>query len=200
MTEHEQHDDRHPIGAYVGDMLALERHIAQPLARQDDAEKAGASAMASALLAEMRASNDAHIDALQRRLEELGGDPASGVKSGWASLIGAGAATIDAVRKTPVSKGLRDDYAAFNLAAIGYTMLHTTALALRDGETAEMARRHLFDSARIAMRIAESMPEVVLRELHDDGVRVDTGVADEARKNTEESWRRAGESVAGRPA
>jgi hypothetical protein len=36
------------------------------------------------------------------------------------------------MRTDPVSKNLHDDHTALNLAASGYTMLHTTGQALMD--------------------------------------------------------------------
>jgi len=197
LTEPDRNDeDRHAIQTYVGDMLALERHISQPLGRQEDMTDPGRYPAARSLITQMKSTNAAHVHALERRLDALGGDAALPLKSGWSAIVGAGAAAIDSIRKTRVSKALRDDYVAFNLAAIGYTMLHATALAVGDAETADLAKRHLTDSAQLVMDVAECMPEIVLAELRDDGVAVDAGVAQEARANAESSWRRAGEAVA----
>ena len=188
-TEGAGGNERHSIQTYVSDMLALERHIAQPLQRQlamDDTAKYGGARTAIATITSL---NDAHIIALKQCLDQLGGHEASAIKSAWASLLGAGAAAIDSVRKTKVSKNLRDDYTALNLAAISYTMLHATAVGLGDTTTADLAKRHLADYARCIMQIVQIIPDVVLQELQDDGENVQTGAAALIRQQTNEIWK-----------
>jgi ferritin-like metal-binding protein YciE len=182
-------NERHSIQTYVSDMLALERHIAQPLQRQlamDDTAKYGA---ALAAISTIKNLTDAHVAALEQCLEQVGGHAASPVKSAWASLLGAGAAAIDGARKTKVSKNLRDDYTALNLASISYTMLHATALGLGDATTAALAKRHLAEYARCVMQIVQIIPDVVLQELQGDGEAVQTGAAALVREQTNEIWK-----------
>ena len=182
-------NERHSIQTYVSDMLALERHIAQPLQRQlamDDTSKYGDALGAITTINRL---NDVHVSALEKCLEQLGGHEASAIKSAWASLLGVGAAAIDSVRKTKVSKNLRDDYTALNLAAISYTMLHATAVGLGDTTTADLAKRHLADYARCIMQIVQIIPDVVLQELQDDGESVQTGAAALIRLQTNEIWK-----------
>ena len=105
---------------------------------------------------------------------------------------GLGAAAIDSVRKTKVSKSLRDDYTALNLAAISYTMLHATAVGLGDTALAALAQRHLADYARAVMQIVQIIPDVVLAELRDDGELVQTGAAELVRQQTNEVWKQRG--------
>ncbi|MBV9438434.1 MAG: DUF892 family protein, partial [Candidatus Eremiobacteraeota bacterium] len=177
-------NDRHSLQTYVSDMLALERHIAQPISRQLEMQDTAKYADAKAVISQVRALTDSHAAALEQSLAALGGHEASPVKSAWSSLLGVGAAAIDSVRKTKVSKSLRDDYTALNLAAIGYTMLHTTAVGLGDATVADLARRHLADYARLVMQIMQLIPSVVLAELSDDGERVATGAAETIRQQT----------------
>ncbi len=182
-------DDRHSIQTYVSDMLALEQHIAQPLQRQLDMADTTKYPEALRVIGQIKSLTDSHATALKQLLEQLGGHAASPVKSAWSSLLGVGAAAIDSVRKTKVSKNLRDDYTALNLAAISYTMLHTTAVGLGDTPTAALAQRHLADYARLVMGIVQIMPEVVLEELQDDGEAVHAGAADMIRNQTNDIWK-----------
>lgn len=185
-------DTKPTINTYVSDMLALERHMLQPLRHQivDDDVKS----CAPALRVVQRALDtiEAHESALKARLDALGGHAGEGVKSGVASAVGGIAAAIGNVRKTEVSKDLRDDYTALCLASASYTMLHTTALGLGDMTTADLAKRHLADYATLIMRANAALPMVVLGELQADGVRVEPGVADEAKQNSEDAWREGG--------
>jgi ferritin-like metal-binding protein YciE len=182
-------NERHSVQTYVSDMLALERHIAQPLQRQLDMPDSTKYSGALAVISQIKGLTDSHVTALQQCLEQLGGHEASPVKSAWSSLLGAGAAAIDSVRKTKVSKNLRDDYTALSLASISYTMLYTTATGLGDTLVADLAQRHLADYARLVMQINQIIPDVVLQELRDDGESVALGVDETIRKTTNDVWK-----------
>ncbi|MFN2459480.1 MAG: hypothetical protein ABR591_02110 [Candidatus Velthaea sp.] len=184
--------ERHSVQTYVSDMLALERHIREPLARQLNDRDAAAFSGAQRVFASIKSMNDNHIVALEAQLDALGGHAASPVKSMWSSLLGVGAAAVDSVRKTRVSKNLRDDSTALSLAAISYTMLHTTALGLGDQTTATLAQRHLGDITPLIVEISRVMPQVVLEELRADGEAVDLSVAAVAEATVADSWRVGG--------
>ncbi|HEX3465320.1 MAG TPA: DUF892 family protein [Candidatus Elarobacter sp.] len=182
-------NELHSVQTYVSDMLALERHIAQPLKRQLDMEDTQKYAQAHAIVATLESLTRSHETALTQCLADLGGHEASPVKSAWAGLLGAGAAAIDSVRKTKVSKNLRDDYTALSLASISYTMLYTTATGLGETPVADLAQRHLSDYARLVMQINQVIPDVVLQELRDDGELVAADAAETIRKTANEIWK-----------
>lgn len=180
------------MNTYVSDMLALERHMLQPLENQAKDEDVSKSAHASRVVNEAVTLTRAHIDALDKRLDAIGGHAGSPIKSGVASVLGVAASAVNGVRKTKVSKDLRDDSAALSLASAGYTMLHTTALALGDMTTASLAQKHLADTATIVMRVSAALPIVVLAELREEGVAIDSSVTAEAERNVENAWREGG--------
>lgn len=182
-------NERHSIQTYLSDMLALERHIAQPLQRQVDLDETKKFAVALTCVSTIKSLTEIHITALDQCLQHLGGHAASPVKSAWSTLLGVGAAAIDSVRKTKVSKNLRDDYTVLNLAAIGYTMLYTTAVGLGNTEVADLAKRHLSDYAKVIMQINQLIPDVVLRELADDGERVVTTAGETIRETLNQVWK-----------
>jgi ferritin-like metal-binding protein YciE len=129
-----------------------------------------------------------HRDTLKAMEEQTGKTIGTPIKDAGAALFGKAAGIIDLLRSEGISKGLRDDYAAFSLAAISYSMLHTTATALGDSRVAALAERHLRDHADAIMRINEIMPEVVMRELEKDGHRVDNTAAGATRQAVLRSW------------
>jgi hypothetical protein len=182
-------NERHALQAYVGDVLALERHIKEPIARQVQFDAATTSADVSRTIARIALMTDVHIRALEEQLQQLGGSAAAPLKSAVATALGAGAAAIDGVRKAKVSKSLRDDYAALSLAAISYTMLHTAALGIGDGSTATLAKRHLDDVAEVVVEIKRIMPAVVLQELLDDGLDFSPEVQQRSLRKTRQSPR-----------
>lgn len=181
-------DDRHTIQTYVSDALALERHIALPLARQLDLEDSATFSAALAVITRIKSTTDAHIATLERHVASGGGSTAASVKSAFSQLLGAGAAAIGGARKTKVSKNLRDDYTALSLASISYTMLHATALGLGDHATAAIAQTHLEDYAPIIMDISKIISGLVLVELRLDGEDVNAEAADLATENTQSAW------------
>src|ERR1700730_10274809 len=196
-TEGTGGNDRHSLTTYVSDMLALERHIEQPLKRQLTMEDTSKYPEAKTVIAQIASLTESHVRALEQCLKALGGHEASGVKSAWSTLLGFGAAAVDSVRKTKISKALRDDYTALSLATMGYTMLHATAVGLGDTMVADLAKRHLADYAPLVMQINQGMPQVVRHELRDAGETVQPGAAEMIRRETNDIWK--AESAVTRP-
>jgi hypothetical protein len=180
--------DAPTINTYVSDMLALERHILQPLQHQVDDNDVQAMQPAHRVVSEAAAIVQSHEQALASLLDSLGGHSGSPVKSGVAAALGSVASAIGNARKTEVSKYLRDDYSALCLASAGYTMLQTTALALKDNATAELAKNHLADYATIIMKVSATLPTVTIGDLQNEGAAVDPTVRDEAVRATEAAW------------
>ncbi|HTW84879.1 MAG TPA: DUF892 family protein [Candidatus Sulfotelmatobacter sp.] len=182
--------ERHSLQAYVSDLLALERHIEKPLGSQRNAEALGAYPTVAATIERVASQNRAHIDALEIALARLGGHPAAPLKSAWMALLGDAASAIGATRKTKVTKWLRDDDTALNLAAFSYGLLHATAVGLGDEGVAALARAAMADYARSVMEINQIVPDVVLRELAQEGNLVVAGSAETIREQTNAIWRR----------
>jgi len=185
-------DTQEAIHSYVTDMLALEEHIEKAVQAQLSAHEEDHPAEAAALR-RLHATIAGHIEALRGLDETLdgGGGQAIGeaIKRVGSTLAGLGAAAIDLVRNERLPKNLRDDVTAFSLAATGYLMLHTTALALGHGPTAALAARHLADYADMIMQVNHLIPEAVLSQLAADDLPVDRSVADKALDAYRSAWR-----------
>jgi ferritin-like metal-binding protein YciE len=181
-------NEQHGLKTYVSDMLALQKHILQPITLQANDADVQRYPEAQQIVSRIQSTVQGQIDSLARQLEILGGHEASPVKEAWSSLLGFGAAAVDKVRKTEVSKSLRDDYTALSLSAISFTMLHTTALALGDRATAQLAERCLNELTPLIVEISRVMPSVVIAELRDTGLSVTQTVTGEATANTQQAW------------
>jgi hypothetical protein len=181
-------DERHSLQTYVSDLLALTKHIEVPVDRQLRTDESANDAEALIIISDIKSVMSAQRAALEAELQRLGGHGAEGIKSAWSALVGVGAAAVGSVRKTKVSKNLRDDYTALGLASISYTMLHATALGVGDESVAALAQRHLEQIAPIIMRISRIIPAVVLQELRDDGEVVRVSAADISAKATQKAW------------
>ncbi|MFN8591411.1 MAG: DUF892 family protein [Thermomicrobiales bacterium] len=177
------------VADYVGDMVALESHIEEALDRQltetkDDPE-------AAAAVQKFHDTVKRHRDTLKSLQEEVGSTAGNPIKAAGSALLGKAAGVVDLVRTEGISKSLRDDYAAFSLAAISYSMLHTTALALGNPQVAQLAQRHLTDYAGAIERINEVMPGVVARELAKDGHHVDGSAVPATNAMVAKAWHSA---------
>jgi len=188
-------DDQHSITTYVSDMLALERHILIPFKTQLKDDDFSEYADTRTLLTNLTMLTQGHIDALDTLLKTLGGHEASPIKSTVTAIEGFVAGAIDMMRKTKVSKALRDDYTALSLCCAGYTMLNATANAMGRTEVAGLANRHLRDYAQMVMKISEALPAVVVQELQDIGLSVETGTIDQSVQATQAAWRPSGSTA-----
>ena len=184
-------DSKTILQKYVSDMLSLETHIHQAIDKQvkenqDDPET-------SSKFATYAQTIKSHADALHSRLDQLGGAANSPIKEGVAAVAGFAAGIIDKFRSEEVSKDFRDDFTALNLSLISYQMLHTTALALGDQQTADLAARGARENAGLVMEIQRLVPSIVLRDLkknHEEvRLSLDETAADETQQLISEVWK-----------
>jgi ferritin-like metal-binding protein YciE len=187
--------DKHmkTIADYVGDMVALETHIEAALDRQLNEVKDDPIALEAVRgFHQMVKSHRDELTALQDEVGSTAGNP---IKKAGSALLGAAAGVIDMVRTEANSKALRDDYTAFNLAAMGYTMLYTTSTALGSARVADISARNLRDYAGAVQRINHIVPDVVVAELTKDGHSVAANVADRTRKMVDQAWQETDQAV-----
>src|SRR5215204_5351601 len=175
------------IADYVGGMGARETHIEEALDRQltetqEDAE-------AHTAVQRFHDMVKQHRDTLAAMQEQVGTTAGNPIIAAGSTLLGKAAGVIDLVRTEGISKSLRDDYAAFSLAAISYSMLHTTSIGLGDPRVASMAERHLTAYAGAIERINEIMPGVVERELAKDGHQTDRAAVEQTRSMVAKAWK-----------
>lgn len=181
------------VQQYVGDMVAVETHIEEALDRQLDEVKDYAPANSAVNRFHVMVRD--HRDNLKEHLKSIGGSESSPIKAAVSGVFGAAAGMIDKVRTEAVSKSLRDDYAAFNLAAIGYAMLHTTAHALGQSSTADVAAKYLRDYAAAVQEINQIIPGVVVWELRKDGHVVDGSAEQHAVESLNKAWKETSPSA-----
>jgi ferritin-like metal-binding protein YciE len=183
-------DNKEALRPYVADMVAVEKHILEAVERQRNDDDIKQFPDALQLVGRLESTLKSHVQALDSQLQGFSGGGAAGaVKQAVTGVLGAIAGVYDKVRKDTASRALRDDYTALSLASISYGMLHATALGLAQGTVAELAKKHLEEVNSLIMELGLLMPRIVLKELAFEGYTVDTGAADRAVKNLEETWR-----------
>src|SRR5581483_1289631 len=99
----------------------------------------------------------------------LGTSPTTAVQDAAASIAGFVAGVYNQVRSEAVSKSVRDDYTIVSHCAVSWLMLMSTARALGDHQTEELAEQGYRDCARLVMAMDRLMPALVVEELQQDG-------------------------------
>ena len=173
---------------YISDMVALDEHIHEAIKRQIEDDRLKQFPEAAKVVNTLHRTLDTHMTGLKGQLKTLGGEASGPVKEAVSAIAGVAAGLYDKVRHDPVSKMLRDDYTALSLAAISYTMLHTTALALQRKPLADLAERYLRDITPIIIDISQAIPGVVVTDLEDEDVVIDRAVGQEAVRKTQQAW------------
>jgi hypothetical protein len=182
-------DNREALRPYVADMAAVEKHILEAIERQRKDDDIQQFPDAAQWVGRVEGVLRRHVDSLESHLKNFdGGGVAGTVKEAVTGVLGTVAGLYDKVRKDTASRALRDDYTALSLAAISYTMLHTTALGLSQGTTAELALSNLKEVTPLLVELSQLLPKVVLKELSFEGYDIATSVGEQAARNTHEAW------------
>lgn len=175
------------VNSYLTDMLSLESHIEKAIRGQLQDLKDYPEF--TALLKEFHRKVEHHVadlKELSNRRDAAGATEA--LKRAGAAVAGVAASVVDMIRTEGLPKNLRDDYTAFNLASIGYLMLHTTALSLDDREVSDLARQHYVEYAEVIMRLHQITPAAVVRYLQAEGLPASANVVEQVNRTAEETW------------
>lgn len=180
-------DRNEAINSYITDMLALEDHIEKAVKSQLTDLKDQTDVVTE--LQGLHRKIEHHISDLRALADRRSaGGVRETVKRAGAVVAGAAAGIIDLIRSEGLPKNLRDDYTAFSLATIGYTMLYTTAAALDDREVAELAQQHLGDYAGAVTRLNGVVPAAVVGYLRAEGLPVREDVLPEVARTIKAAW------------
>lgn len=181
------------VADWVGDAVAIEAHIEEALDKQK--KEYSSVAAVNQAIHHFHDSTKANRDRLRDYQEKIGKTGGKGVVEAGASVLGKAAGVVDRLRKDTLTKSLRDDYTAFNLAAISYTLLYTTALAVGDGETADLAAENLKVHAANVQRINHIISDVTVSEINGDGYPVkNNDAAAMTKKVVDAAWKETDQS------
>jgi hypothetical protein len=175
------------INSYITDMLALEEHIDKAVTGQIQA--LGDHPQVGADLQAIQRWVQLHVAVLTQLTRLRGATSATdSIKRAGSNVLGRAAGAIDLLRSDGQPKNLRDDYTAFSLAAIGYVMLNTTALALGDQEVADLANHHLRDYAKGVIALHYIIPAMVVRSLQKEGLPARDDILQDVNRNVAKAW------------
>jgi len=164
----------------VEELLALERGIKQALDGQCEDDRGAAIPEVAMVLRELAVSTDARVSAMDSLARSLG------VGRGTLSKIAA----VEG-RDCRISRRLRDDHHALSRAATAYSILLTTASALREARIASVAQRHLHEVTPLIMTLREAIPVVIVQELGAEFPNLDPTAVQYARTAAQEAWAEA---------
>lgn len=172
---------------YSSDLLALERHFLKAVKKQKESDIV-TDTNAIDLLHTLDKKVSHHVDELEQQVERLGEDIKKDIKSKLASYAGTLLGLVDNARKDPLSKMMRDDYSALSMLVIGYTMLHTLALAAEDTKLSDLSKDHLADYTQLITEVSKIVPLVVAHETIDDKAKAEL-IGNKAVENTQALWK-----------
>lgn len=181
----------------IADMHAAINQGLQAFERQSDLLKGEPFPQVLAAVLEFEGTLRAHLTTLDVRAKALGGratQPLQPLRGAVSSLTGFFAGLLDVVRPDRPSKTLCDDYTFLSQIAIGYLAMYSTATALSDRETAAIAEHGYRDAARMVMTIDRILPDVIIHELRQRGLRV-ADVAGEILPMIPAAWKRQAEDL-----
>jgi hypothetical protein len=191
-------DRNEAINSYITDMLALEDHIEKAVKGQLTDLKEYPDVLV--LLRDIHTKVEHHISDLRMLSDRRkAGGVVESVKRAGSAVAGVAAGVIDLIRTEGLPKNLRDDHTAFNLANIGYVMLHTTALAFEDQEVADLAHQHFRDYTSAIMRLNNLIPAAVVRFLEQQGLPVRADIVSEVNENVAQAWKQTSDSPSAQP-
>ncbi|HEV7662934.1 MAG TPA: hypothetical protein VGQ62_05315, partial [Chloroflexota bacterium] len=169
----------------------------QPIGHQVEEASKRDHPDAARLIRDMQATLVEHERLLGDRLTSLGTSPTTAVQDAAAAVAGFVAGVYNEVRTEAIAKSLRDDYTFLSHCSVSWLMLMTTARALQEHDTEELAERGYRDTARLVMEIDRVLPRVVVKELQQDGLQAQD-VSAWAEHQISEAWtsRKVGSSVA----
>lgn len=177
------------LADWVGDIVTIESHIEEAMDRQLTLKPASQDVAAAIRRFHdtVRASKYRAQD-FQKEMGQTGGHS---VVQTAGEFLGKAAGLVDKIRKDSVTKSLRDDYVAYNLAAVSYTLLHSTALALADQKAAAFAEQGLKTYAGLVQDVNELIPKAVVEDLiKNDKVPVaNSDIVDTARQTIATAWK-----------
>lgn len=175
------------LTTYMNELLAYNKHFLTVVRSQKTDSKVQ-NTKAIELMHHIDMAITTQIAAMEKFDDLIGESNMDAIKNTAAKVAGKVAGGIDSMRKDPVSKMLRDDYAALSMQASGYTMLYTVATALDRDDLAEFSKSSLEKTAQLITETSQTLPYVVASEFMEDESDA-LKVAEKALEETQEAWK-----------
>jgi ferritin-like metal-binding protein YciE len=162
----EKHQDN--LKMYVNDVIGLERDIVNAIDGQLEDDRVTTHSELTAILKEISAGGKSRIELLKVISDEEGGSVGATIKEAAMSVTGVLAGIYGKLREHPLSRIVRDDRVAMNVAETSYGMLYTLALGVGHARAAGVALAGLNSAPPLVLKLTDVLPGIILKELAED--------------------------------
>ena len=183
----EKHHDS--LVQYVNDVIGMERDIINAIRGQLKDDRVTGHVDLKILLDDVVTQGEARLQRFKELSEAEGGSFGEALKEGITAVTGVLAGIYGRLREHPVSRMLRDDIIAMDVATTSYGMLLTLALATGHSQCAALAEAGLRACAPLVVKLTDQLPLVVAGELANDAPLSNPAAAQVAHKTIREAWR-----------
>lgn len=185
----EKHHDS--LRQYVNDMIGLERDIANAIKLQTEDDRVKDFGELKIILDQAVHASEARMELLKKLSDEELGGVGAAIKEGFTAITGTLAGIYGKVREHPVSRMVRDDIIALDVASVSYGMLLTLGLSIGHEECTALAGRGLDQTPPLIIALTDLLPIVVAEELAADAPLVNPAAVQVAGARIRESWKKS---------
>jgi len=183
----EKHHSR--LKQYINDMIALEKDIANAIEIQLEDDRVTSQQDLPKLLREALHHSEVRTAYLKDISEAEGGLLGAVVKEGITAVTGTLAGIYGKMREHPLSRMVRDDVIALDVATTSYGMLYTLALAVGHSECAAVAKKGLYACPPLIIALTDLLPRIVAGELADDAPLTNPAAAQIVNADIWDAWK-----------
>lgn len=173
---------------YVNDMIGIERDITNAINLQIEDDRVKHFRELKVILTQVVSASETRMELLEKLSDEEGGSLGAAVKEGITAITGTLAGIYGKIREHPVSRMVRDDIIALNVASVSYGMLLTLALSIGHEKCAALAGRGIKETPPLIIALTELLPIVVEEELAGDAPLVNPKAGQLARDRIRDAW------------
>ncbi len=159
---------RKHLDASLNDMLAVERDLSQAVRGQLEDGRIDDHEGLRDILLDIVAGSEGRTDILRKISQAQGGAIGAAVKGTVMAVAGTLAGIYGKLREHPVSRMVRDDIIALDVAVTGYGMLLTLARCLDQKECIAFAQLALLGCPPLVTRLDHVLPLIIASELAEE--------------------------------
>ncbi len=152
----------------INEIIAMERDIINAVTLQIEDPQISVFRELRPILQDIVHRGDLRIGLLKQITEHDGSSFGSAIKEGVTSITGTLAGLYGRIRDHPVSRMIRDDIIALQVATTSYGMLLTLALGIGHRKSTDVASLGLKTCPSLLVGLSDLLPAVVFSELAHD--------------------------------
>ncbi|RYD17878.1 MAG: hypothetical protein EOP88_24545 [Verrucomicrobiaceae bacterium] len=171
---------------YVNDMIAVERDIANAVKLQTEDDRV--TGELKTVLDQIIRLGESRQELLKKLSDDEGGSLGAAVKEGITAVTGTLAGIYGKLREHPVSRMVRDDIIALEVASVSYGMLLTLGLSIGHEESVAVAERGIAETPPLIIALTDLLPVIVGHELAEDAPLANPAAGQVAITKIRDAW------------